>query len=365
MEKILVFGDVAPIGSNGHYDLKSFESVSRIIQDHQHVICNLESPANAGYAPRIKSGSHIAATINSLVVLKNIGISACGLANNHIMDFGVSGLKTTMDGLSQHGIATFGAGLDLEEAQKPAIFRIKSKNIAFFAAADNEGGAAHSDNPGFATLTTGFISKIEKAIREFDYVVVMLHDGREYYPLPSPELQSLCRSLVDLGVSGVLCQHNHVLSASEIYYNGFISYGQGNNLFDYRNDRRDIWSYSIVYSLSIRDGNLDFYPIYCKQTYPGLIQLIDKELIEVTRIKTRLDIEVKNPHRVKQLWQEYLQDQRDLYLSHFITPFKIINWLFRKLKLIDLVLSKDRKVLLQNLIRSRVHKEILTDLLDD
>ena len=32
------------------------------------------------------------------------------------MDFGVSGLKTTMDGLLNHGISTFGAGLNLEGA---------------------------------------------------------------------------------------------------------------------------------------------------------------------------------------------------------------------------------------------------------
>ena len=120
-----------------------------------------------------------------------------------------------------------------------------------------------------------------------------------------------------------------------------------------------------MYSVGVCDSNLDFHPIYCKQTYPGLVQLVNHELRDVTQAKKELDFEVKSPHRVRQLWQDYLQEQRDLYLSHFITPFKSINWLFRKLKLTDFILRKNRKVLLQNLIRSRVHKEILIDLLDD
>ena len=80
MEKILVFGDMAPIGSNEHFEPESFEELSKITQGHKYVICNLESRVNSGCTARIKSGSNIATTLNSLVVLKNIGISACGLA---------------------------------------------------------------------------------------------------------------------------------------------------------------------------------------------------------------------------------------------------------------------------------------------
>ena len=46
---------------------------------------------------------------------------ACALANNHIFDFGVRGLSDTLHALTDAGIRGVGAGLDAEEAERPAV----------------------------------------------------------------------------------------------------------------------------------------------------------------------------------------------------------------------------------------------------
>ena len=46
---------------------------------------------------------------------------ACVLANNHVLDFGPSGLAESLRALSGSGIPFVGAGLDAREAQRPAV----------------------------------------------------------------------------------------------------------------------------------------------------------------------------------------------------------------------------------------------------
>jgi poly-gamma-glutamate synthesis protein (capsule biosynthesis protein) len=48
----------------------------------------------------------------------------CALANNHVLDFGHSGLIDTLDTLTGAGIAAVGAGYDAGEAARPAIIEM-------------------------------------------------------------------------------------------------------------------------------------------------------------------------------------------------------------------------------------------------
>jgi hypothetical protein len=57
---------------------------------------------------------------------------------------------------------------------------------------------------------------------------VCFHASYELDPLPQPIHRELAKLLVDLGVSGVIFHHSHVVGPVEVYKNTLIAYGLGN-----------------------------------------------------------------------------------------------------------------------------------------
>ena len=62
--------------------------------------------------------------IPSLTVAK---IDVCSLANNHVLDWGYSGLLETLESIKKVNIKISGAGRNLLEAQAPAVIKVPSK----------------------------------------------------------------------------------------------------------------------------------------------------------------------------------------------------------------------------------------------
>jgi len=55
------------------------------------------------------------------------------LAGNHVWDSGEPGIEDTMELLKQHGILFTGAGMNLEEARRPAVMEKKGTRIGFLS----------------------------------------------------------------------------------------------------------------------------------------------------------------------------------------------------------------------------------------
>ncbi len=69
---------------------------------------------------------------------------------------------------------------------------------------------------------------VAKAKQNSDFVILIIHGGKEYVPYPSERLVRACRSMVRRGADLVLCQHTHIISCYEQFEGGHILYGQGN-----------------------------------------------------------------------------------------------------------------------------------------
>src|SRR5690606_27047831 len=63
-------------------------------------------------------------------VLADGGVDAVSLANNHLYDYGPDGVIDTLTAVRAHGIAPFGAGLDLASARAPALLERNGVRIA-------------------------------------------------------------------------------------------------------------------------------------------------------------------------------------------------------------------------------------------
>lgn len=164
--------------------------------------------------------------------LKEAGFQVLSIANNHIMDYGVSGLSDTLEILSENDIKYVGAGRNIVEARKPVLLQVKSLNVGFLAYCDVY--RASKKRPGVAP-TVCSKQDIKKLKDSSDVVVVSLHQG-QYFDCPSPADIETAHRMIDLGADLVLMHHAHVIKGIEMYNNGIIAYSLGNFVFDYTID---------------------------------------------------------------------------------------------------------------------------------
>lgn len=235
---ILIGADLVPSANNSNLfasgDIKSLlgKELISILNSVDYRVFNLETPLTDCVNQIAKAGPALRADKETIAGIKKIGVDLFTLANNHIMDYGEKGLKSTIDTLDKNNISYLGVGNNLFDAQKPWIVDIKEKKIGFYACAEHEFSIAGKNTPGanpFDPLET--FDHVVSLREQCDYLIVLYHGGKEHYRYPSPMLQRICRKFAEKGANLVVCQHSHCIGCEEKYGCGTIVYGQGNFIF--------------------------------------------------------------------------------------------------------------------------------------
>jgi len=174
-------------------------------------------------------------------------IDCCGLANNHVLDWGRAGLLDTLTTLKRLQIKSAGAGRDLDEASAPAELPIAGKGrvLVFSFAAVTSGTprnwAATQDAPGvnlLRDLSEATAIRVSERIARHrqpqDVIVVSIHWGPNWgYDIPE-EQRHFSHTLIDRADVSVIHGHSsHHAKAIEIYRDRLILYGCGDFLNDY------------------------------------------------------------------------------------------------------------------------------------
>src|SRR5574337_736523 len=142
--------------------------------------------------------------------LKKASFHILNLANNHAMDYGPAALAGTRRFLSENGIASFGAGTNINEARQPTILIRNGVRFGFLGY-----GVAHS-RAVYATKNKGGIAPvvmdyIRKDIRDFrnkvDVLIVSLHWGIEYEKIPTAKQREEAHQIIDWGADLILGHH--------------------------------------------------------------------------------------------------------------------------------------------------------------
>ncbi len=175
------------------------------------------------------------------------GIDCCVLANNHVLDWGHTGLDETLGILKQAKIRTAGAGRHIEQAQAPAVMAVpgKGRALVFSYGSETSGipwsWAATTARPGINMLPD-FSLKTVKDIQEHvarikrpdDIVVASIHWGGNWgYPV-LPEEREFAHNLIDEAHVDIIHGHSsHHVKGIEVYKEKLILYGCGDFLNDY------------------------------------------------------------------------------------------------------------------------------------
>ena len=256
--RILVAGDLCPAGRPEPILLdwestRIWASIAGDTASHDLRIVNLESPLTRSTTAIAKAGPHLFANPGCARAIKAANFDIATLANNHIMDMGREGLRETIDACNSAGLRTVGAGDSLAEAARPIYADVNGIRVAILAIAEHEDSIATERRAGASPLAPmDNYDQVKEAKDHSDFVLVILHGGNEYYPLPSPRMVRTCRFLVDVGANAVVCHHIHVPSGIEIYRYAPIIYSTGNFLFDGSQAMPPEWFSGYMVSISIR-----------------------------------------------------------------------------------------------------------------
>ena len=364
---ILIAGDTCPIGRNESL-FQQGDAVSLLndlrpeFESADLSILNLECPLIRTESPIDKTGPNLGASEGCAGGLKAMGIDVVGLANNHIMDHGPQGLRTTIKALGKHGIAHVGAGENVDEARKILVRDVHGMRIGILAVAEHEFGIATGNTPGANPLDViNYVRNVHANRAEFDKLIVLVHGGNEHYPYPRPGLMDTCRFYVEQGASAVICQHSHCVGCMETYQGAPIIYGQGNFLFDW-DSSLDTFNEGLLIALEFSPGekpsiNLIPYRQSCGAAGAHRMTSGQEASFRETfaiRSKTILD-----ESALLACWEAFCKNSKRYYLSTLHGKPGPLRRLARKLNLLHYLDSQPARMAQLNMIRCESHREAL------
>ena len=210
-------------------------------------IINLETAITRSETYWETKDIHYRMSPENIGCLTAAGINCCVLANNHMLDWGVTGLLDTLDALDQAGIKHAGAGRHLRDARTPAILDIGAgMRVIVFSLGSTSSGiplawSAEEKRPGLNLIETqskdpirALARGIDEVKRERDIVIISIHWGGNWGYKISPAQKNFAHRLVDETGMSILHGHSsHHVKAIDVYKERLILYGCGDFLNDY------------------------------------------------------------------------------------------------------------------------------------
>ena len=257
----LTGGDIAPDRASPR---GMFGHLGKLFRDADFSFANLENALSTrGELMKGKATKHRGHP--SLVAgLVDAGFDAVGIANNHLLDFGVPSLEETMMTLRRAAIPFTGAGMDSEEARTPVVLERGGLRVGLLAYSSvlPQGHAAGPGEPGVNPLRvrtsytplrnldeypasepvihTWAVAEdlvqmkedIAQLKSQSDLVFVYHHWGASMRHEVHEHQREIGQAAIDAGACAVFGGHQHVLSAIEFYKGRPIVHCTGNLIFD-------------------------------------------------------------------------------------------------------------------------------------
>jgi poly-gamma-glutamate synthesis protein (capsule biosynthesis protein) len=170
-----------------------------------------------------------------MLLLETIGTDVVELTGDHFGDWGTAAVLYTLDLYDEVGMAYYGGGETVEEAQSPIIFEHNSNQIALLGC-NAKGGQYTPLVRGWPGAVDCRFSNVIPTINQLaadGYLVIMTFQHFEYYYFdPNYVLETDFRLVADAGADIVSGSQAHQPHGMEFYNDSTIFYGLGNLFFD-------------------------------------------------------------------------------------------------------------------------------------
>lgn len=221
-------------------------AVRSLLRGADIAMVNLEGPAPDNFRYHT-SGYTFSMDPALLTGLRYAGIDVVSLANNHIRNWGASGVRDTTRNLDRLGIRYAGAGMTGAKARRPAWMTAAGQRVAILAyngvgSYRGIGGSpnATSTRAGAAALTITSVRTDIRAARAAgaDVVIVFPHWGTEYTDRLNPQQASLAPKILAAGADAVIGGHSHWAGPIRLFGGRLVAYSMGDLVFSLAHDER-------------------------------------------------------------------------------------------------------------------------------
>jgi len=143
-------------------------------------------------------------------MLRAAGFTVLNVANNHAVQHGVDAFHDSVAALRAAGIAPCGLRGAAPWASAPAILVANSVRVGILAYCLRPRQYGDAEPPYAEGSPDEIGADVRRVSADVDCVLVSLHWGEEFVPVPSVEEASFARSLIDAGATLILGHHPHV-----------------------------------------------------------------------------------------------------------------------------------------------------------
>jgi poly-gamma-glutamate synthesis protein (capsule biosynthesis protein) len=352
-------------------DSRSFDDIFGdflpYVRNSDIAVTNLEAPLTYSRDKIQKTGPALKSSPETVEALKYAGFNLITLSNNHIMDYGVDGLKDTLSSLSDAGIDYLGVGENLKQASGILYKKVKGKALAFINVSESEWSTLSVNLPGANPLNPVLnYYSIKEAKEKADYVFLIVHGGHERYSLPSLRMKQTYRFFIDVGADAIIGHHTHFISGYEYYKDKPIFYSLGNFIFENSENSDARWYNGIAVKIRLNETGIghEIIPFVQNQNQPGLklLSTLEKEAfnLEIQRLSNI----IIDDSRLADEFEKYCQKSERLY-NYYKEPHanRYIYYL-QRIGLLPSFLNRKKRKLLLNLIRCESHRDVLLKVLD-
>ena len=363
---ILIAGDVVPSDRTVSLFKEKrteylFGEVIPVLKEADYAVVNFEAPIVIDKGnPIKKSGPNLAASPQSMEVIKEAGFNMITLANNHFRDQGQVGVEDTLNLAERLELDYVGGGENLTEANKTKYVSIKDKKFAFLNFCEQEYSIATDIYGGSNPYDIINITKaIQEAKATADYVILILHGGIEHYQLPSPRMKKEYRFFVDAGADAIINHHQHCFSGYEIYKGKPICYGLGNICFDMLKKRNNgLWDKGFMARLTFDGGQIMLSRIpYSQCNEEPRVRLLEERAYD-ERL-SELNVIISNDISLAIYYQNFVAKEHKKMLS-LINVFgnRVFDKLY-KMGYLGRFYKKNRLYVAKDLLFCESHYDIL------
>jgi poly-gamma-glutamate synthesis protein (capsule biosynthesis protein) len=214
----------------------TFGPIASVLKSADFTAVNLETPVTNRGQPQAKA-YHFQTTPSAFTALSDAGVDLVTVANNHILDYGQTGLGDTLAAAKAAHFPDVGAGANAAAAWAPYVTTIHGTKIAIVGVSQvpelASSWVATAHRPGVANAINldRTLAAVRAAKRQARIVIVFMHWGTEGTGCPDQNQLSLAPKLAAAGASIIIGAHAHVLQGSGWLGRTFVAYGMGNFLW--------------------------------------------------------------------------------------------------------------------------------------
>jgi hypothetical protein len=328
--------------NNRGYDFL-FDKTSAYLKSSDITVGNMEFPIS----PPFKSVPWIFNCYPDVIpAMQKGGFSMMFIANNHILDQGIRGIASTLKYLKKYSMSYLGVDSSEAAARKGVVKDIRGIRTGFIGYTSVSNYRIPKKQNGYYINNFYSEKKIMEDIgnirKRCDYLVMVVHTGKEYSPAPLKKDRALLRKYVEAGVDLVISHHPHILQPVEKVKRkdggaGFIFYSLGNFISNQSSSIR-------IGKKNLKASTRDSVIVTAVLTKKEKRIVPEFRLLPITTVNIKRDQKGKRVIQTVSLFDEIKSLKEKLKKSRGREKIKID----KRLKIVLLKVSSIKKVLFRN-----------------